>query len=247
MLNLRIFLELRREIDVWKKTCNSISGYSRDENSVRDILKKQVCSLENVLRKQLYTMKQEDENFEADLTELARKYKIRNKPLLIKSGMVMSFVILLFFFQTLPQLDLSLGWIAVLGAITILILADFDELESIFSRVEWSTLIFFAALFVVMEALSELKLLFLIGQLTQGAINSVSEQNRLIVAIMLILWVSAIASSFIDNIPFATVMVKIIEDLATNESFKLPMSPLVYALAFGACLGGNLIKRVKQS
>lgn len=151
----------------------------------------------------------------------------------------MSIVILLFFFQTLPHLDLSLGWIALLGAITILILADFDELESIFGRVEWSTLIFFAALFVVMEALSELKLLLLIGQLTQDAINSVSQENRLIVAILLVLWVSALASSLIDNIPFATVMVKIIEDLATNDSIKIPMTPLVYALALGACLGGK--------
>lgn len=51
------------------------------------------------------------------------------------------------------------GWIAILGALALLVLADMEELEGVFSRVEWSTLLFFAALFVVMEALTELKLL----------------------------------------------------------------------------------------
>ncbi len=152
----------------------------------------------------------------------------------------MALVISLFFMQSIPNLDLSLGWIAILGAILLLILADFDELESVISRVEWSTLIFFAALFVVMEALAELKFLWWIGRLTQDLINSVHEDNRLIVAILVFLWVSALASSFIDNIPFTTVMVKIIEDLADNNEFNVPLTPLIYALAFGACLGGNL-------
>lgn len=231
--------ELKREIDVWKKACNSLSGYSRDENSVRGVLKRKVMALENLLHKHLYDTKPTDDGYLATLEELENKYKIRNKPLLIKSAIVMALVITLFFMQSIPNLDLSLGWIAILGAILLLILADFDELESIISRVEWSTLIFFAALFVVMEALAELKFLWWIGKLTQDLINSVDESNRLIVAILVFLWVSALASSFIDNIPFTTVMVKIIEDLSENNEFNVPLTPLIYALAFGACLGGN--------
>lgn len=157
----------------------------------------------------------------------------------------MTLVIMLFFLQSVPNLDLSLGWVAILGAILLLILADFEELESIISRVEWSTLIFFAALFVVMEALAELKFLWWIGQLTQNYINSVPENHRLLVAIIIFVWVSALASSFIDNIPFTTVMVKIIEDLAKNNEFNLPLTPLIYALAFGACLGGKLNNKFK--
>ena len=173
------------------------------------------------------------------LTEIIKfQYKIRNKPLLWKSAIVMTLVISLFFMQSIPNLDLSLGWIAILGAILLLILADLEELESVISRVEWSTLIFFAALFVVMEALAELKFLWWIGRLTQDLINSVHEDNRLIVAILVFLWVSALASSLIDNIPFTTVMVKIIEDLSENNEFNVPLTPLIYALAFGACLGG---------
>lgn len=151
----------------------------------------------------------------------------------------MTLVIGLFFMQSLPNLNLSLGWIAILGSILLLVLADHREMESIIARVEWSTLIFFAALFVVMEALAELKLLWWIGRLTQDFINWVPENHRLVVAITVFLWISAFASSFIDNIPLTTVMVKIIEDLAENNEFKIPLTPLIYALAFGACLGGK--------
>ncbi|XP_074594536.1 P protein-like isoform X2 [Brevipalpus obovatus] len=232
-------IELKREIEVWKKAKNSIVGYSKDEVAVRDVLRKKVNTLERIMSKEMSEVVPEEANLMSDICELTEKYHIRNRPLLIKAGCVMAVVIVLFFLQTIPQLDLSLGWIAILGAVSILILADFEELESIFRRVEWSTLIFFASLFVVMEALSELKLLLFIGQLTRDAICYVSVEHRLVAAIMLILWVSAFASSFIDNIPFATVMVKVVEDLAKDESLQIPMTPLVYALAFGACLGGN--------
>ncbi|GFX92401.1 p protein [Trichonephila clavipes] len=130
-------------------------------------------------------------------------------------------------------------WIAVLGAIFLLVLGDFEELESILSRVEWSTLLFFGGLFVVMEALKRLHLVWYIVNMTQNAINSVDESNRLLVAIALVLWISALSSSFIDNIPFTTVMVQVVTDLADNEDMKLPIKPLIYALALGACLGGN--------
>lgn len=50
---------------------------------------------------------------------------------------------------------------------------------------------------------------------------------------------SAIASAFVDNIPLTTMMVKIALTLAENEKLGLPLQPLVWALAFGACLGGN--------
>lgn len=68
---------------------------------------------------------------------------------------------------------------------------------------------------------------------------AVAEEYQLAVAILLILWVSAIASSFVDNIPLTTMMVRIVCSLAKNEKLSLPLQPLVWALAFGACLGGT--------
>ncbi|KPM03271.1 P protein-like protein [Sarcoptes scabiei] len=231
--------ELKREIEVWKRACNSIVGYSRDENSVRAVLNRKVETLETILQQHCYETVPPEDNYRSVLNELEQKYKIQDWPLLIKSIMVMSMVITLFFLQSIPNLDLSLGWIAIFGSILLLVLSDRHELESILGRVEWSTLIFFAALFVVMEALAELKFLWWIGQLTQDFINSVPEESRLIVAILVFIWISALSSSFIDNIPLTTVMVKIIEDLAENNEFNIPLVPLIYALAFGACLGGN--------
>lgn len=61
----------------------------------------------------------------------------------------------------------------------------------------------------------------------------------MLVAIILVLWVSAIASSFIDNIPFTTATIPVIWELA-NSDLCLSIRPLVWALALGACLGGEL-------
>lgn len=65
-----------------------------------------------------------------------------------------------------------------------------EDMDAILHRVEWSTLLFFAALFVLMEALSELGLIEFIGRQTVNIIMSVGEGARLAVAILIILWVS---------------------------------------------------------
>ncbi|KAF8793574.1 P protein like [Argiope bruennichi] len=232
-------VELKHEIEVWKKAFNSLSGYSRDEDTVRAILHRKITVLETLLRKKLYDAKISEDDYRASLKELTNSFKVKNTSLLFKSGIIISIVIVFFFLESIPELNLSIGWIAILGAIFLLVLGDFDELESILSRVEWSTLLFFGALFIVMEALSRLNLVWYIVNLTQDAINSVDESHRLLVAIVLVLWISAFSSSIIDNIPFTTVMVQVIADLADNEEMKLPIKPLVYALALGACFGGN--------
>ncbi|GIX80599.1 p protein [Caerostris extrusa] len=175
-------------------------------------------------------------------------FKLRNIPLLVKSGIVIGIVILFFFLESVVNLKLSIGWIAILGAIFLLVLGDFDELDSVLSRVEWSTLLFFGGLFVVMEALTRLDLVWYIVHMTEEAINSVDESHRLVVAIVIVLWISALSSSFIDNIPFTTVMVQVVADIANSEDMKLPMKPLVFALALGACfemVGGIISNRCK--
>ena len=75
--NICSFLtELKHEIEVWKKACHSISGYSRDENSVRLILKKKVMALEGQLRKHIYDSTPSDDDYRANLKELENKVKI---------------------------------------------------------------------------------------------------------------------------------------------------------------------------
>ncbi|XP_034234646.1 P protein [Thrips palmi] len=230
--------ELRHEIAIWQRAAASLSSYSRDEDSVRETLLKKARRLVLELQRKVVSGSVAVEDYKATLEDLQAKYPIRNKMLLLKSGLTILFVVVLFFLHSIPQLNLSLGWTALLGAILLLLLAD-QDMEGVLARVEWSTLLFFAALFVLMEALSRLKLIEWIGKQTESLILAVPKDYQLAMAILLILWVSALASSFVDNIPLTTMMVRIVVSLAQNEELSLPLQPLVWALAFGACLGGN--------
>ncbi|XP_034126355.1 P protein isoform X1 [Drosophila guanche] len=232
--------ELRHEIHVWKRAAASLSAYSKDEELVRQTLMKKVNRLKRSLKKRMTAVIEPAPNYQQTLANLQAKYPIRNKQLLVKCSFALLFVISLFFLHSVPELQrLSLGWTALLGAIFLIILADIEDMEAILARVEWSTLLFFAALFILMEALTELGLIEWIGNMTEGIILGVGEDRRLMVAILIILWVSAVASAFVDNIPLTTMMVKITISLAQNSTLNLPLQPLVWALALGACLGGN--------
>jgi len=78
-----------------------------------------------------------------------------------------------------------------------------------------------------------------IADLISDTISRTSEGNRLMVAVLLLLWVSAIASAFIDNIPYTATMVPVVIKLASDPELGLALGPLAWALALGACLGGN--------
>ncbi|PBC26070.1 P protein [Apis cerana cerana] len=235
--------ELRHEIAIWQRAAASLSSYSKDENLVRETLLKKVQRLLSQLKKKLMTGSETLERYKTTLEELQEKYPIRDKWLLVKSGFTLIFVITLFFVHSVPNLHLSLGWTALLGVLLLLILADSEDLDGLMARVEWSTLLFFASLFVLMEvegkhaALSRLGLIAWIGKQTEKIILSVNEESRLAVAILLLLWVSAFASTFVDNVPLSTMMIRIVTTLAQNNELKLPLQPLVWALAFGACMG----------
>ncbi|XP_011686106.1 PREDICTED: P protein [Wasmannia auropunctata] len=231
--------ELRHTIAIWQRAAASLSNYSKDENLVRETLLKKVQRLLSQLKKKLITGSAALEKYKTTLEELQEKYPIRDRWLLAKSGCVLAFVITLFFLHSLPQLHLSLGWIALIGVLLLLILADSEDFDGVMARVEWSTLLFFASLFILMEALSRMGLISWIGKKTEDFILSVNEESRLAVAILLLLWVSALASCFVDNVPLATMMVRIATNLAQNPELGLPMQPLVWALTFGACMGGN--------
>ncbi|XP_064931323.1 P protein isoform X1 [Columba livia] len=237
-------VELKHEIYVWRLTAQRINPASREETAVKCLLMQKVLTLETLLRKKLRTfhrqISQEDRNWETNIQELQKKHRITDKILLIKCLAVLGCVILMFFLNSfVPGIYLDLGWIAMLGAIWLLVLADIHDFEMILNRVEWATLLFFAALFVLMEALANLHLIDYIGEQTALLIKGVPEDQRLAVAIILVLWVSALASSAIDNIPFTATMIPVLLNLSKDPDVNLPMKPLIFSLAMGACLGGN--------
>ncbi|XP_045304892.1 P protein [Leopardus geoffroyi] len=237
-------VELKHEIHVWRLTAQRISPASREETAVRGLLLGKVQALEHLLARRLHTfhrqISQEDKNWETNIQELQKKHRISDRILLTKCLMVLGFVIFMFFLNSfVPGVHLDLGWIAIMGAIWLLILADIHDFEIILHRVEWATLLFFAALFVLMEALAHLHLIEYVGEQTALLIKMVPEDRRLTTAIILVVWVSAIASSLIDNIPFTATMIPVLLNLSQDPEVSLPAPPLMYALALGACLGGN--------
>ncbi|KPJ19670.1 P protein [Papilio machaon] len=235
--------DLRHQISIWRRAIESLPHLSQDQQVVRERLERKVAKLNlklTALEKESIKRVFPKETFQSTLVELKEKYKIRDKALLIKASIAISFVVIVFFLHSIPELNrVSLGWTALLGAILLLTLADREDLEPILHRVEWSTLLFFASLFVLMEALSKLGLIEFIGGLTESIILKVDESARLAVALLMMLWVSGVTSAFVDNIPLTTMMVRVVTTLGSNPQLGLPMAPLIWALSFGACLGGN--------
>ncbi|XP_049910549.1 P protein [Epinephelus moara] len=237
-------VELKHEILVWRQTAQRINPASREETAVKCLLMQKVLNLESLLRKLMKTFQrqisQEDKNWEQNIQELQKKHRITDKVLLVKCVSVLGVVIFMFFLNSfVPSIHLELGWIAILGALWLLVLADIQDFEIILHRVEWATLLFFAGLFVLMEALAQLQLIDYIGEQTALLIKAVPEDQRLAIAIILVMWVSALASSLIDNIPFTATMIPVLINLSQDADVNLPVKPLIFALAMGACLGGN--------
>ena len=122
---------------------------------------------------------------------------------------------------------------ALMGAMLLLVMSRVDIVEMLEHEVEWPTLIFFMALFIVVAGAEETGLIQVIAEW----VAEVSRGN-LVVAVLMVLWVSALASAAIDNIPFTATMLPIIAFL--NETIPGAESGILWwSLALGACFGGN--------
>uniref|UniRef100_A0A1A9UPJ7 Citrate transporter-like domain-containing protein n=1 Tax=Glossina austeni TaxID=7395 RepID=A0A1A9UPJ7_GLOAU len=231
--------ELRREIRVWYKAANSISSFSKDDDSVRETMQRKVRILKDALKRKLRELEITD-TYVHTLEDLKLKYPIKNKMLLIQASGALVFVIVCFFIQSVPRLrTLPMGWVALLGIIALLIILNRDDMDQLMHRIEWTTLLFFAAMFVMMECVERLGLFNWIGELTESIILCVDKRNRLAMSIFIILWMSALASAILDSVPVTVMMVKLVTSLVSKSTLDLPLEPLVWSLAFGPALGGN--------
>ncbi|XP_023159654.1 P protein [Drosophila hydei] len=231
--------ELRREIKVWQRALNAIGACSKDAQLVRGTLQGKVKQLKRTLRRKERGVGS-TEIYTSTLDELKQKYPIKNKKLLLQSTGVLIFVIVCFLVQSVPRWrTLPLGWVSLLGVILLLIVVNREDMEHMIQRIEWTTLLFFGAMFVMMECVERLGLLVSIAELTEHVILAVNMQHRLTMAIFMILWTTALASSILDSIPVAAMMVKLVTSLVAKQSLGLPLQPLVWALTLGASFGGN--------
>ena len=170
-----------------------------------------------------------------DMEELKAKYPIRDFALLARCGIILSFVLLLFFLH--PVVHFEPAYAALFGAIAILLMGSAADFEHALEKVEWDSLLFFAGLFVFTEGIAELGLLRIIADQLSSAIEVVDVDKRAIVSSVLVQVVAAVASAFVDNIPFTTTMIPVISRMAKNVE-GITIQPLAWALCFGADYGG---------
>ncbi|MDO9532052.1 MAG: ArsB/NhaD family transporter [Deltaproteobacteria bacterium] len=162
---------------------------------------------------------------------LKTEYQITNKKLMIQSLLMLGFTILLFALHGLFHMPVSVA--ALVGSLVLLAISGEDIVEMLEHEVEWPTLVFFIGLFMVIAGAEETGLI----QMIANWVKDLSGGN-LTTAIILVLWVSAIASAFIDNIPFTATMLPIVAFL--NQTIPGAESGVLWwSLALGACLGGN--------
>ena len=128
-------------------------------------------------------------------------------------------------------LHLNSATVAMAGAAILLLIGKLEP-EEVFKEIEWNTIFFFVGLFVLVGGLE-----------VTGIIHSVAEwgmevtQGNTILMHVLILWLSAIGSAFVDNIPFVATMIPLIKSM--GEIGNIDVTSLWWTLSLGACLGGN--------
>jgi len=154
---------------------------------------------------------------------------IQEWQLLKKSLAVLGLTILGFLLH--QALHLESATIALLGA-GVLMLISGEEPEETLLSIEWPTIFFFGGLFVLVGSLQ-----------VNGVISFVAQELMLVTGTAvpmlgtLVLWLSALASAFVDNIPFVAAMIPLLQE--AGQIGQIPMESIWWSLALGACLGGN--------
>jgi Na+/H+ antiporter NhaD/arsenite permease-like protein len=154
---------------------------------------------------------------------------IKDRSLMIRGLIVLALTIVGFLFHS--ALGLEAATIALMGATVLMIVGRLDPHDAL-RDIEWNTLFFFVGLFMLIEAVVHVGI---VGGIADALAEAAG--GRLDVATTGILWFSALASAIVDNIPYTATAIPIVERLAESG---LTADPMWWALALGACLGGNL-------
>ncbi len=165
---------------------------------------------------------------------LPDKYPNPKEAITDKRGFVISWIIFLcavVLLITHAMTGLTVATIGLFIAVVTIIAAP-KHIGEIVKKVDYKTLLFFVGLFVVVGGLEQTGFLNVIA----GAISAISGGNaKLMVAI--IIWASAIASAFVDNIPFAATMIPVIDALSASSGVDL--KTLAWSLSIGTDIGGS--------
>lgn len=164
-------------------------------------------------------------------------------PVLLKKGLVVFGLVLIGFFCG-RALNIEPGITALAGAVLMVLVCRADIHDAL-GKVEWNTILFFAGLFMLIGALEYNGVFEKMGELVLHLCG-----GNLLLTVIVILWFSAIASAVVDNIPLVMAMIPLVKSiipvfaaqmaLTSPEAIHMQIArPLFWALALGACLGGN--------
>ncbi|HYJ68470.1 MAG TPA: ArsB/NhaD family transporter [Nocardioidaceae bacterium] len=167
----------------------------------------------------------------ADVMSLTEREAIRDRGLLIRSLIVLAAVLLGFTLHSV--LDMEPSIVALLGAGMLVLISGLDQ-DDYLVDIEWETLLFFVGLFVMVGALVDVGA---IDKLADALADAVGDD--VVLATLALLFVSAILSAFVDNIPYVATMAPVVATLTAPDGPLAGETVLWWALALGADLGGN--------
>lgn len=181
-----------------------------------------------------------DDKHKARIMGFREADSITDMTLLVQSLIVLAGVIAGFIIG--EHYHIRPGTTAMTGAAVLLLVVGVTDsmagqakrLNEVFSEVEWGALFFFMGLFVVVGGVEHAGLLEILGAKLMAA-----TQNDPLATTMATLWLSALVSAAVDNIPFVATMIPLVESMETAIGGPAALEPVWWALALGACFGGN--------
>jgi Na+/H+ antiporter NhaD/arsenite permease-like protein len=162
------------------------------------------------------------------IMQMDENAEIRDKVLFYKSIIMICLVALAFILHDTLGLKTS---VIALSCAALMILIGRQDVEETVHDVEWPTIVFFAFLFIVVGGLEKVGLIHMMAEAMIEATGT-----HYVVLMIVILWVSAICSAVLDNIPFVATLIPLIQTMAAEG---IDVWPLWWAVSIGACFGGN--------
>ncbi|KAH8296460.1 hypothetical protein KR054_006490, partial [Drosophila jambulina] len=174
------------------------------------------------------------------LATVEANHPTMNLILLAHIGIAFLFIIAGFILRSMPDVipNASFGWISMLAAFLLLILANKPNISPLLARIEWGVLIYVSCLFVITAVIVELGFISWVGELISNAVTGVDQPQQTISSMLIVLWMSGIASAFLDGTAVAAVLLQVCIQVEQSENTNVPLMSLVWALLLGSNYGG---------